>query len=305
MTRRNIRPGLTLVASTIACTIAAGVVIGAQGQAPPAGGPPPASPPPQAQQPEQPDPGPVRGANGETLGFTNMAEIPGTPWRIHDAARPHPPIVMPGATPGAPPADAVVLFDGTDLSKFAHNRKGQLVDAEWPVRDGYFETGAGTGSIVTREPFGSVQLHLEFATPAEVTGFSQGRGNSGVIFMGRYEVQVLDSYDNVTYADGQAAAIYGEYPPLVNVARRPGEWQTYDIVFEAPEFRDDVLVRPAYLTVFWNGVLVHLRRPVMGPTSPTMTPHAYTPHEAELPLTLQDHSNPVRYRNVWIRRLER
>lgn len=285
--------------ATCVCALAlvAGVaVMSAEQSAPPA-------PPPQAQAPA-PDPGPVRDANGAVIGYTNMAEIPGTPWRIHDAARPHPPVVAPGASAGAPPADAVVLFNGRDLSAWAHNRKGQIVPAEWPVREGYFETGAGTGSIVTRESFGSVQLHVEFATPATVTGFSQGRGNSGVILMGRYEIQVLDSHENATYADGQAASIYGEYPPLVNVARRPGEWQTYDIVFEAPVFRDGTLVRPAYFTVFWNGVLVHLRRPVMGATSATMQPHGYAAHDAELPLTLQDHSNPVRYRNVWIRRLE-
>lgn len=258
----------------------------------------------QAPVPAAPDPGPVRDANKAVIGYTNMAEIPGTPWRIHDAARPHPPIVAPGGGPGAPPADAIVLFDGKDLSQWAHNRKGQLVNAEWPVRDGYFDTGAGTGSIVTREAFGSVQLHLEFATPSKAEGFSQGRGNSGVILMGRYEIQVLDSYDNVTYADGQAASIYGEYPPLVNVARKPGEWQSYDIIFEAPVFKGTTLVRPAYFTVFWNGVLVHLRRPVMGSTSATMTVHSYTPHEAELPLTLQDHANPVSYRNVWIRRIK-
>ena len=121
--------------------------------------------------------------------------------------------------------------------------------------------------------------------------------------MGRYEVQVLDSYENITYADGQAASIYGEYPPLVNAARKPGEWQTYDIVFEAPKFNAMTLVAPAYITVFWNGVLVQHRRPVMGSTSATATQHAYTPHDPELPLTLQDHSHPVRYRNVWIRRL--
>ncbi|MCC7045007.1 MAG: DUF1080 domain-containing protein [Acidobacteria bacterium] len=234
-----------------------------------------------------------------------MAEIPGTPWRIHDAARPQPPVVTPGATPGAPPADAIVLFDGKDLSKFAHNRKGQLVAAEWPVRVGYCETGAGSGSVGTRESFGDVQLHLEFATPADASGFSQGRGNSGVIFMGRYEVQVLDSFNNVTYADGMAASIYGEHPPMVNVARKPGEWQTYDIIFEAPVFKGTTLVRPAYVTAIWNGVLVHHRRAVMGSTSATMQPHSYTPHDAELPLTLQDHSNPVRYRNVWIRKLNR
>jgi hypothetical protein len=279
--------------------VATGVAVSAQ-QAP---APQPAQAPPPAAA--QPDPGPVRGPNKEIIGYTNMAEIPGTPWRIHDAARPQPPVVTPGPTPGAPPADAIVLFDGKDLSKFAHNRKGQLVAAEWPVRDGYFETGAGSGSVVTRESFGDVQLHLEFATPADASGFSQGRGNSGVILMGRYEVQVLDSFNNITYADGMAASIYGEHPPMVNAARKPGEWQTYDIMFEAPVFKGTTLVRPAYLTVIWNGVLVHHRRAVMGSTSATMQPHSYTPHDAELPLTLQDHSNPVRYRNVWIRRLNR
>jgi hypothetical protein len=294
----------TVVAWSLATLVPAAQGGGAQSSgssSPQAGAAQPA--PADAGRPQGPD-GRVVGPNGEVLGYTNLAEIPGTPWRIHDAARPHPPIVAPGERPGDPPADAIVLFDGGDLSAWAHDRKGQLVDAEWPVRDGYFETGAGTGSIRTRESFGSVQLHVEFATPSEVTGFSQGRGNSGVILMGRYEIQVLDSYDNVTYADGQAAAIYGEYPPLVNVARRPGEWQTYDIVFEAPVFSEGRLVRPAYFTVFWNGVLVHLRRPVMGATSATTTPHAYTPHEPELPLVLQDHSNPVRYRNIWIRRLD-
>jgi hypothetical protein len=296
----SLQPGTPTIGLFVAAAfVAVGVTASAQqapAQAPPQ--PVPAAAP-------APNPGPVRGANDEVIGYTNMAEIPGTPWRVHDAARPQPPVVAPGATPGAPPADAIVLFDGKDLSKFAHNRKGQIVDAEWPVRDGYFETGAGRGSIVTRENFGDVQLHLEFATPADAAGFSQGRGNSGVILMGRYEIQVLDSFNNITYADGMAASIYGEHPPAVNVARKPGEWQTYDIVFEAPVFKGTTLVRPAYFTVFWNGVLVHHRRAVMGSTSATMTPHAYTPHEAELPLTLQDHSNPVRYRNVWVRRLNR
>jgi hypothetical protein len=285
-----------------AAVVAMGAVVSAGGQQPPQ--PPPAPPPASPAASPAPDPGPVRGEGNAVIGYTNMAEIPGTPWRIHDAARPQPPVVAPGSALSQPPADAIVLFDGKDLSRWAHNRKGQIVDAEWPVHDGYFETGAGTGSIVTREAFGSVQLHLEFATPAQAEGHSQGRGNSGVILMGRYEIQVLDSYENLTYADGMAASIYGEYPPLVNAARKPGEWQSYDIVFEAPVFKGTTLVRPAYFTVFWNGVLVHLRRPVMGSTSATMTPHSYTPHDAELPLTLQDHANPVRYRNVWIRKLE-
>jgi hypothetical protein len=267
----------------------------------------PSPQPAPAQQPagrgNQVDTGPVRDANNAIIGFTKLAEIPGTPWRIHDAARPHPPVITPGATPGAAPSDAIILFDGRDLSKWAHSKQGQLTDATWPVREGYFETGAGSGSIVTRERFGDVQLHIEFATPASGRGFSQDRGNSGVRFMDRYEVQVLDSYENVTYADGQAAAIYGEYPPLVNAARKPGEWQTYDIVFEAPKFNNNLVVSPAYVTVFWNGVLVQHRRPVMGSTSATTTVHQYTPHDPELPLALQDHSHPVRYRNVWIRRL--
>jgi hypothetical protein len=293
-----------MVPSIAAAIVSTSVFVHAQQAPAPAPAAPAQAPPAQAATPP-PNPGPVRGPNNEVLGYTNMAEIPGTPWRIHDASRPQPPVVVPGGSPGSPPADAIVLFDGKDLSKWAHNRKGQIVPAEWPVRDGYFETGAGRGSIVTREAFGDVQLHVEFATPAEVSGFSQGRGNSGVILMGRYEIQVLDSFNNVTYADGMAASIYGEHPPAVNVARKPGEWQTYDIIFEAPVFKGQTLVRPAYFTVFWNGVLVHHRRAVMGSTSATMQPHSYTPHDPELPLTLQDHSNPVRYRNVWIRRLNR
>lgn len=271
-----------------------------QGQTPPAPAPPATAAAAAARAAAD---GPVRDERGAIIGFTALAEIPGTPWRIHDAARPHPRVVTPGASMGAPPSDAIVLFDGKDLSKWGQMKNGQLVDSTWPVRDGYFETGAGSGSMVTRDRFGDVQLHVEFATPSPGRGASQDRGNSGVIFMGRYEIQVLDSFENVTYADGQAAAIYGEYPPLVNAARKPGEWQTYDIVFEAPKFNGPLLVSPAYATVIWNGVLVQHRRPIMGPTSATRTVHAYVAHDAELPLTLQDHAHPVHYRNVWIRRL--
>ncbi len=286
--------------------VAAGFVAAAdarQGQATPATPTPAAQTPPAAGRANNAAQGPVRDASGAIIGFTSLAEIPGTPWRIHDAARPHPRVITPGAAPGAAPSDAVVLFDGKDLSKWASSRNGQISDAQWPVKDGYFETGAGTGSIVTREKFGDVQLHLEFATPSPGRGASQDRGNSGVTFMGRYEVQVLDSFENVTYADGQAGSIYGEYPPLVNAARRPGEWQNYDIVFEAPRFNGTTVVTPAYVTVFWNGVLVQHRRPIMGSTSATTTVHQYTAHDAELPLSLQDHSHPVHYRNIWIRRL--
>jgi hypothetical protein len=292
------------VSTALVLALTALIVLDAR-QAPAPAQTPPAQTAP-AQQPaargNQPDTGPVRDANNAIIGFTKLAEIPGTPWRIHDASRPHPRVVTPGATPGAPPADAIILFDGKDLSKWASARNvGQ--DAAWPVKDGYFETGAGSGSIVTREKFGDVQLHLEWATPSPAKGFSQDRGNSGVIFMGRYEVQVLDSYESVTYADGQAGSIYGEYPPLVNVAKKPGEWQYYDIIFEAPKFNNNMVVAPAYVTVIWNGVLVQHHRPVMGGTSATATVHQYTPHDPELPLSLQDHNHPVRYRNVWIRRL--
>jgi hypothetical protein len=240
-------------------------------------------------------------------GFTDTPMLPGLPWHVHDPARPHPPVVTPGAAPGAPPSDAIVLFDGRDLSKWAQRgtgaNSGTLLEPKWPVRDGYFETGARTGSLYTRESFGDIQLHIEWAAPTVVVGNSQGRGNSGVIIMGLYEIQVLDSYDNKTYADGQAAAIYGQWPPLVNAARKPGEWQTYDIVFEAPRFENGKLVKPAFQTVFWNGVMVHNRKEVMGPMVYRNVASYRTPHAAELPLMLQDHSNPVRYRNIWVRRL--
>jgi hypothetical protein len=240
-------------------------------------------------------------------GFTDTPMLPGLPWHVHDPARPHPPVVTPGATTGAAPSDAVVLFDGRDLSRWAHHGDGadsnKLLDPKWVVRDGYFETGARAGSLYSRESFGDVQLHVEWATPAAVTGNSQGRGNSGIFLMGLYEIQVLDSYNNRTYADGQASAIYGQWPPLANVARKPGEWQTYDIVFEAPRFQDGRVVRAAYQTVFWNGVVVHNRKEVIGPTVYRAVAQYSVPHAAELPLMLQDHSNPVRFRNIWVRRL--
>jgi len=240
------------------------------------------------------------------LGFTDTPMLPGMPWHVHDPSRPHPKVVTPGAVPGAPPSDAIVLFDGRDLSKWAQAGKGadagKLVDPKWPVRNGYFEVAPETGELRTRESFGDVQLHVEWSEPPDVTGTSQGRGNSGVFLMSLYEIQVLDAYNNPTYADGQAAAIYGQWPPLVNAARKPGDWQTYDIVFEAPKFDGDELVKPAYQTVFWNGVMVHLHKELMGPMIYRQVAK-YTPHAAELPISLQDHHNPVRYRNIWVRRL--
>jgi hypothetical protein len=240
------------------------------------------------------------------LGFTDTPMLPGLPWHVHDPARPHPKVVTPGGVPGAPPSDAIVLFDGKDLSQWCQAGKGadagKLVDPKWPVRNGYFEVAPDTGELRTRESFGDMQLHVEWSEPPDVTGTSQGRGNSGVFPMSLYEIQVLDGYNNPTYADGQAGALYGQWPPLVNPSRKPGEWQIYDIVFEAPKFDGAKLVKPAYQTVFWNGVMVHIHKELMGPMVYRQVAH-YTPHAAELPLSLQDHHNPVRYRNIWVRRL--
>ena len=227
-------------------------------------------------------------------------------WPIHDPNRPQPRVVTPSTagTPeraGRPPSDAVVLFDGTDLSQWRTAEGGG--PARWTVRDGYMEVARGAGSIETARGFGDVQLHVEWMAPVPATGDGQNRGNSGVFLMQRYEVQVLDSYQNTTYPDGQAAAIYGQYPPLVNASRPPGEWQTYDIVFRAPRWgADGTLLRPARVTVFHNGVLVQDNVGLTGPTAHQERP-PYERHEAKLPIGLQDHGNPVRFRNIWVREL--
>jgi hypothetical protein len=233
------------------------------------------------------------------LGFEDTPQLPNQRYVVHDDRRPHPRIVTPADTPGGAPSDAIVLFAGKDLSEWT-GQDG--APPKWIVRDGYFEVALRTGDIQTKEKFGDCQLHLEWAAPAEITGQSQSRGNSGVIFMTRYEIQVLDSYNNPTYADGQAGAIYGQWPPLVNPARKPGDWQTYDIVFEAPRFEGDKLVKPAYFTVFLNGVLLHNRKESMGPTEYRKLAH-YVPQPAEDSLLLQNHGCKDRFRNIWIRRL--
>lgn len=238
------------------------------------------------------------------VGYLDNQLIPGQPWRVHDIARPEPTIVTPGTTSagehvGKAPSDAIVLFDGTDLSQW-QSSDGE--PAQWKVENGYMEVN-DTGSIVTKQAFGSCQLHIEWASPSEVKGSSQGRGNSGVIFMGKYEVQVLDSFNNRTYSDGQASAIYGQYPPRVNASRGPGQWQTYDIIFERPKFEDGKLIRPNYFTVIHNGVLVHHHVAGAGAVA-HKDPPSFSPHDDALPLTLQDHSNPVRFRNIWLRSLE-
>ena len=225
-----------------------------------------------------------------------------TTWRQHDTDRPRPPVVTPGATAGAAPSDATVLFDGTSLTAWRGGRDGSE-PARWRIVDGYMEAAPGTGAIQTALPLGDVQLHVEWATPTPPTGRGQGRGNSGVILMGRYEVQILDSYGNTTYADGQAAAVYGQYPPLANASRPAGEWQTYDIVFRGPRWNaTGALTRPARVTVLHNGVLVQDNVSLWGGTA--WLRHApYERHAERLPLVLQDHSNPVRFRNIWARAL--
>lgn len=223
-------------------------------------------------------------------------------WRTHDQSRPRPPVVTPvPSTRGAqPPQGAVVLFDGRNLDQWT-GREGQ---ARWAVRDGYFEVVPGTGAIRTRESFGDVQLHIEWASPTPPRDSGQDRGNSGVFFMGdRYEVQILDSYGNDTYPDGQAAAIYGQFPPLFNASLPPGEWQTYDISFRRPRFSTDGrLLEPARLTVFHNGVLVQNNEQLLGSTM-WLNYLPFEPHADALPIELQDHGSPVRFRNIWAVRL--
>lgn len=204
---------------------------------------------------------------------------------------PEPKVIDPGP-PGGPPSDAIVLFDGKDLSKWNGGDK-------WEIKDGYAVTRAN--DITTKDSFGDCQLHVEWATPTEISGEGQGRGNSGVYLMQRYEVQILDSYQNKTYFDGQAGAIYKQHPPLVNACRKPGEWQTYDILFTAPRFDDTgKLLKPAYVTVLHNGVVVQNHFELLGGTFYERPP-AYQAHPPKAPLHLQFHGNATRFRNIWIR----
>jgi hypothetical protein len=230
------------------------------------------------------------------LGYTDTPVLPGLPYHVHDPARPRPATVTPAARVGDAPSDAIVLFDGSNLNAWSPTKQA------WKIDNGYVEVIPNSGDLRTKEQFGDVQLHVEWAAPAQVRGDSQTRGNSGIFLQGRYEVQVLDSFNNLTYPDGQAGAMYGQWPPLVNAVRRPGEWQSYDIVFEAPRFQGTRLVSPAYLTVFLNGVLLHHRKELMGPTVHRALA-TYREQPAEDSLVLQDHQQPVRYRNLWIRRL--
>jgi hypothetical protein len=234
-------------------------------------------------------------------GYLDTPMQPNGRWHIHDSRRPQPPVVVPGDAPDVPrsaPGDATILLGGG-----SDRRAWQMIDGSpvtWPMANGVLESSKGL--IRTNEEYSDFQLHVEFATPKVVKGDSQDRGNSGVFLLGKFEIQVLDSFENPTYPDGQAAAMYGQYPPLVNVSRRPGEWQTYDVLFTAPRFAGASLEKPAVVTVLHNGVVVHNATPFWGPTAHRKI-DPYTPDTAKGPIALQDHGNPVSFRNIWIRPL--
>lgn len=209
------------------------------------------------------------------------------------------PVVTPGASDNKAPSDAIILFDGSSLKDWVSSTGG---DAAWTIADGAVTVKRGTGSIKSRKTFGDIQLHIEWRTPAEAKLKGQERGNSGIYLQERYEVQVLDSYENTTYANGQAGAIYKQQIPMVNASRKPGEWQSYDIVFTAPRFSEKgTVIVPAYLTVFHNGVLIHNHIALKGSTFNSGSP-LYEVH-GKASIQLQDHGDPVSYRNIWVREL--
>lgn len=244
------------------------------------------------------------------LGYQDTPIIPGTNWHVHDGLRPQPPVVTPAEqfSHQAPaPSDATVLFNGKDLSAWQNPSGGP---AGWEVKNDYFEAKPGGGLIRSVQKFGDFQLHLEFSTPTPPAGEGQGRGNSGLMINGMYEVQILDNFENLTYPDGQCGAIYGQTPPLVNACKRPGQWQTYDVIFEGPRWDDKgTVIRNASVTVLHNGIVLHNKRELIGCTDgiggvahKSLAKYGQ-PHSPEVFIDLQDHGNPIRFRNVWIREL--
>ena len=237
-------------------------------------------------------------------GYDDTPILPNSNYRVHDKERPQPRVVSPGtessqAAPGTPPSDAIVLFDGTNLDGWLD---GKNAPARWKVENGHMEVVPKTGDIHTKMEFGDCQLHVEWATPAKADGGNMTWGNSGVLMLGRFEIQILESHDSYIYADGNAGAIYGQYPPLVNACRKPGEWQSYDILFVAPRFDGKHVVTPAFMTVLQNGVVVQHHRALQGSTLHRELSN-YKLLASRGPLALQDHGDLVRYRNIWIEKL--
>ena len=257
-----------------------------------------------SQQVAQNAPAPSKSPFKETVingveGFQDTPMQPDGKWHVHDPARPQPPVVSTGkfSEQAPPPGDAIVLFDGTDLSQWRDKRTGGPVP--WVVDDGV--AISKKDDIVTTNEFGDMQLHVEFREPVLHGREGQDRGNSGVFLMGRYEIQVLDCYHNPTYPDGATGAIYGQHPPLANACRPPGKWQTYDIIFNVPHFdANGNLQTPAYATVIQNGVVVQNHQAIRGDTN-WRVPGAYTPVGPTGPVALQYHNNSVAFRNIWVR----
>ena len=244
----------------------------------------------------------------EIRGYTDTPMLPSGKWHVHDPNRTVPPVVTPGATfshGAAAPSDAIVLFDGTDLSHWENDKGGE---PQWAIHDDYMQVKPHSGYIHTKDNFGDFQLHIEFAEPQRAKDFMKGNGqdvgNSGVFLQGLFEIQVLDSYDIPTYPDGQCGAIYGQSPPMANACKPPGEWQSYDIVFEAARWNENhELVRPAYATVIQNGVLLHNHQAILGPTNHRVLANYKKELPATGPIALQDHNHTVRFRNIWIRNI--
>jgi hypothetical protein len=233
-------------------------------------------------------------------GYTDTPMLPSGKWHVHDPGRPKPPAVISGATfsqgAGAP-SDAIVLFDGSDFSHW----DGDQGEPKWTLHEDYMEVTPGSGYIHTKEKFGDFQLHVEFAEPTK----ADDPGNSGVFLQGVYEVQIYKSDDNIIYADGRCGALYGQSPPLVSACKKPGQWQTFDIIFEAARWNQThELVRPAIVTMFQNGVLIHYKQPLLGPTGHRILADYSKELPATGPIALQDHGDPVRFRNIWIRNIQ-
>lgn len=237
-----------------------------------------------------------------SLALAQQPTPPPLPPQATEFYTPVPPKVTAGAQTNLPPSDAIVLFDGKNLNGFASAKEGNG-PAEWLIENGELVVSKGKGDIQSKEAFGDAQYHLEWSAPTTIVGEGQGRGNSGFFLMGIYEVQVLDSYESKTYTNGQAGSIYKQHPPLVNATRPPGEWNYYDIIFKAPRFdKNGMVTSPATVTLLHNGVLVQNNVILKGPTEYIGIPN-YKAHAEELPIKIQDHGNPVRFRNIWVRKL--